>query len=323
MYIKIKTVDAVGHIICHDITQIIPGETKGVKFFKGHIVKEEDIEVLLSLGKDLLYVYENIEGIVHEDEAAERLKNLISGDNLRASEVKEGKINLISEVDGVLKINSELVFELNMIDQIIVSTKFNNTFVRKGDSVAATRVIPLAIAEEKILLAEKKCLRKIINVKKLKIKKVGLVTTGNEVFYGRIVDRSKEVIVNKLNQYQAVLVGQKIVPDEIDKIAEAINEFISSGVDLVFCTGGMSVDASDITPTAIEKVADRVIAYGMPILPGSMTMLAYNKDIPIVGLPAGVLFSKRSSVDLLLPRLLCEDEITRVDIANYGNGGLL
>ena len=70
----IKTEDAVGHILCHDITQIIKGVTKDAVFRKGHVIREEDIPVLLSVGKENLYIWENNENMLHENDAAEVLR---------------------------------------------------------------------------------------------------------------------------------------------------------------------------------------------------------------------------------------------------------
>ncbi len=319
----IKTEDAVGQVLCHDITKIVPGEFKGPLFRKGHIVKEEDIPSLLDIGKDILYVWEDIEGYVHENEAAKRLKDLIMGNNIDITKVKEGKINLISKVDGIVKMDTEALYQLNMIDEVIVATKPNFMFLKKGDIIAGTRVIPLMIKEEKILEAESLIKEKVINMIPLKVKKVGMVTTGNEVFYGRIKDKFKEVMLPKIEKYGAELIGQTIVPDVMEEITKAINVHIENGAELIICTGGMSVDPSDITPNAIMNTGSEIITYGMPILTGSMTLIAYNKDVSIVGFPAGVLFAERSSADVILHRLMCKDKITREEVARYGNGGYL
>ena len=319
----IKTVDAVGQVLCHDITKIVPGEFKGPLFRKGHIVREEDIPSLLDIGKDILYVWEDIEGYVHENDAAERLKNLIMGENIEITKVKEGKINLISKVDGIVKMDTEALYQLNMIDEVIVATKPNFMFLKKGDIIAGTRVIPLMIKEEKILKAESLIKEKIINMIPLKVKKVGMVTTGNEVYYGRIKDKFKEVMLPKIEKYGAKLIGQTIVPDVMEEITKAIKDHMENGAELIICTGGMSVDPSDITPNAIMNTGSEIITYGMPILTGSMTLIAYNKDVSIVGFPAGVLFADKSSADVILHRLMCKDKITREEVARYGNGGYL
>ncbi len=319
----IKTIDAVGHVLCHDVTKIVPNEFKGPLFRKGHIVREEDINVLLDIGKDILYVWEDLKGYVHENDAAVRLKNLVAGDNIEISEVKEGKIDLFSKVNGILKMDLDLLSALNMIDEIIVATKPNLMYVEKGMKIAGTRAIPLLIKEEKLAKAETVIKKKIMNVKPLVFTKVAMVTTGNEVFYGRIKDKFKEILLPKLERYNCKLIGQTIVPDDVSIITEAITKYLKMGAELIICTGGMSVDPSDTTPTAIMNSGSEIISYGMPILTGSMTLISYKGDVPIIGLPAGVLFTHKSSIDLILHRLLCDDKISREDVARYGNGGLL
>ena len=86
---KIRTEEAVGHVLCHDMTRIIPGEFKGPAFRKGHIVTEEDIPVLLSMGKEHLYIWENDETMYHEDEAAEILCRMCLGEHMSSSGAKE------------------------------------------------------------------------------------------------------------------------------------------------------------------------------------------------------------------------------------------
>ena len=77
--------DAVGSVLCHDITRIVPGGDKGPVFRKGHIVREEDIQTLLEVGKEHLYVYEPQEGVLHENEAARRIAAATAGPRKGAS----------------------------------------------------------------------------------------------------------------------------------------------------------------------------------------------------------------------------------------------
>lgn len=318
----IKTEEAVGSILCHDITQIIPGNFKGVAFKKGHIIRKEDIPVLLSLGKDNIYVWEYKEGILHENDAAERLKDLTAGRGLIFSDIKEGKIDFIAEEDGLLKVDKEKLFALNSLGEIILSTLHNNTIVKKGQKVAGTRVIPLVIQEEKIKIAENLIRDKIVRVIPIKGKKLGVVTTGNEVYYGRIKDAFGPVIKKKVEEYGCEIIGQVVLPDDEKKITEAIEIFIKDGAELVICTGGMSVDPDDVTPAAIKNTGAELVSYGSPVLPGAMFLIAYNKDIPILGLPGCVMYSKRTVFDLVLPRILVGEKLTVSDIAEYGHGGL-
>ena len=143
----IRTEDAVGQVLCHDITQIIPGVVKDAVFRKGHIVTKEDIPVLLSVGKEHLYVWEKKEGILHEDEAAVILRDLCINDNMTASEPKEGKIEIRAAADGLLKINSEKLRAVNGLGEMMIATIHGNFPVKAGDRLAATRIIPLVIEE--------------------------------------------------------------------------------------------------------------------------------------------------------------------------------
>lgn len=319
---SVRVQDAVGMVLCHDITKIVPGEFKGRAFKKGHIIKEEDINELLSIGKEHIYVWENKEGVLHENDAAIRLKDLVCGEGLEFGEIKEGKINFIASKDGLLKIDKEKLLEINMLGDIIVSTIQNNTPVKKGELVGATRVIPLVIDEEKIIEAEKLIKEKIIKVIDIKPKKVHMITTGSEVYHGRIKDAFGPAVKKKIEYFGCTLENQVVLPDDKEGIALEIKKAIDSGAEMIVCTGGMSVDPDDVTPTAIKDCGAEVITYGAPVLPGAMLLLAYSGDIPILGLPGCVMYSKRTVFDLVLPRILSDERLSFRDIALYGHGGL-
>lgn len=323
----IKTQEAVGHVLCHDITQIIKDEKKGVLFKKGHVVKEEDIPLLLSVGKENLYIWEKQEGMLHENEAAEILYNICKNDYMKPTDVKEGKIEIIADADGLFKLNVKKLYEINSLGDMMIATRHGNTPVKKGDKLAGTRIIPLVIEKAKMKKAQDVANSKpIMEILPFKHKKAGIVTTGSEVFHGRIKDTFGPVIVEKLNEYNAEILGQKIVDDKIEGITEAIMSFIEGGADLVVCTGGMSVDPDDNTPGAIKNTGAEIVAYGAPVLPGAMMLISYydnnGKTIPVLGLPGCVMYSKRTIFDIILPRIMADDTITRSDIDKLGQGGL-
>ncbi|MBN1051515.1 MULTISPECIES: molybdopterin-binding protein [unclassified Clostridium] len=320
----IDTKNSVGHVLCHDITQIIKDVKKGTAFRKGHIVTEEDIPVLLSLGKDHLYVWEKKEGFFHENEAAEVLLKICKNDNMTNSEVKEGKIELIASCEGLLKIDIDKLKKINMLDEIIIATRHNNTIVKKGDKLAGMRVIPLIIDGKKLESAKKIGESvPIIELKNFVKKKVGIVTTGNEVYYGRIKDTFSPVIKEKLSKFDVEIIGQTIVNDDTDNITNAIRSYIDEGANMVICTGGMSVDPDDLTPSAIKSTGAKIISYGAPVLPGAMFLLSYyNDNIPILGLPGCVMYAKQTIFDLVLPRIMADEKISKDDLASLGHGGL-
>lgn len=320
----IRTEDAVGQVLCHDVTQIIRGVTKGARFRKGHIVTEEDIPVLKSLGKDNLYVWEKDDTVYHENEAAGILCQVCMNEHMAPSEVREGKIELTAECDGLFRIDVERLDEINDIDQVMIASRHTNTPVKKGDKLLGTRVIPLVIAKEKMeLVRERAGGVPLCELLPYRLKTAGIVTTGNEVFYGRIQDTFTPVVRRKLEEYGIQTAEHLTVNDEKDRITAAILELKNRGCELIIATGGMSVDPDDQTPGAIKASGARVISYGAPVLPGAMFCLAYFEDgTPVMGLPGCVMYADTTVFDLMLPRVAAKVPVTRRDITRLGNGGL-
>ncbi len=319
-----KTEEAIGQVLCHDVTQIIKGVTKDARFRKGHIVTEEDIPVLLSLGKDHLYVWENDETMYHENEAAQILCDVCINDHMVPSEVKEGKIELKAAVDGLFVIDVERLNEINEIDQIMIASRHNNTPVKKGDKLLGTRVIPLVIKKDRMeLVKEKAGDTPLCTLYPYVLKRAGIVTTGNEVYYGRIQDTFTPVVVEKLEQYGMKVTDHILVNDNMEKIRDAILELKDRGCELIIATGGMSVDPDDQTPGAMKQTGARIVSYGAPVLPGAMFCLAYFEDgTPVMGLPGCVMYAKSTIFDLMLPRAAAKVPIRRKDITILGHGGL-
>lgn len=320
-----KTEDAVGQILCHDITQIIKGVTKDAVFRKGHIIQEEDIPVLLSVGKDHIYIWENNENMLHENDAAQILYDMCKNEHMRPSEVKEGKIEVIAECDGLLKVDSEKLKAVNSLGEMMIASRHGNFAVKAGDKLAGTRIIPLVIEKEKMERAKEVAgdtpIFKILPFLK---KKVGIVTTGNEVFHGRIQDTFTPVIEEKLSEYDVEIIGHEISDDDHERITGCIQKLLDAGADMIICTGGMSVDPDDKTPLAIRNTGADIVTYGAPVLPGAMFLLSYygEKKIPIMGLPGCVMYAKKTIFDLVLPRVMAGEVLEKQDIDVLGEGGL-
>ena len=326
---KINVRNAEGYELCHDITQILPGEFKGAKFLKGHIIRKEDIEVLISLGKENIFVMEEEDkekNLIHENDAATFIVEKLNLDKefFEISDIREGKINITAKKDGILKIDINTLNKINKIGEIILVTKYNNSYIKKGENVAATRVIPLLI--EKSQLDEMKEIvkdRNVLTFKKIdKNKKLALITTGNEVYNGIIKDKSKEALLKKYRKYELNDMEQVFSPDDKDTIKKYIKKF-ENEKDIIMCTGGMSIDPDDVTPSAIRESNWEIVTYGTPVLPGAMFMLAYKGEKVLIGLPGGVVFSEKTVFDVLLPRILANDRITKQEIIEMGHGGLL
>jgi len=320
---RIDTKKAIGHVISHDITEIIPGKFKGRAFKKGHIIKEEDVEKLLRMGKEHIYIFEINEDELHENDAALILGEIGCGENIYLSEeIKEGKIEFYAKVDGLLKINKEKLFELNMLGEMSFATLPENIPVKKGDKVGGARVVPLIIKKEKMNSAKQITLNKLIDVMEFKKMKVGIVTTGSEIFHKRIVDKFGPVVEKKLLEYSCDVIGQIVVTDDKEMIKDAIKTHIENKAEMVICTGGMSVDPDDLTPSSIIELGGELVTYGSPVLPGSMFLLSYLDNIPVMGLPGCVMYCKKTVFDLVLPRVLAKEKLSVEDIMRYGHGGL-
>lgn len=322
--LKVRVEDAVGMVLCHDITQIIPGEFKGRAFKKGHIVTVEDIPKMLRIGKENLYVWEKKEGYLHENEAALRIAKAIAGPGISLTEPREGKINLVAELQGLLKINVNGLDEINNENEVVVSTLHRNQIVEKGTVVTGTRIIPLVIDHEIIERVEVRAERykPIVEVKPLSGMRVGVVVTGSEVYKGRIEDKFSPVVIEKVTKLGCSVIQKVNVPDSIEMISDNIKIMVREGVELILVTGGMSVDPDDVTPSGVVAAGGTIVSYGAPILPGSMFMVAYIGDTPVLGLPGCVMYSRNTVFDLILPRVLAGEKITRKEIAGLGHGGL-
>lgn len=346
---------AIGTVLAHDITEIRKGEFKGPAFRKGHIIKEEDICHLQRLGKEHLFVLDIANDEMHEDEAAYAMANALMGDGVKIQgSPKEGKINIVAAKEGLLKINTEALLQFNMLEDVMCATLHDNTVVRKGQLVAGTRAIPLvvkkSIIEQAVRIA--RSADSIIEVKEIRKPNVGVVITGNEVYYEKIKDAFAPIIRKKIRDYNGEIVGMYYAPDDEDFIEARLRELINAGADILITTGGMSVDPDDVTRFAIKKLGAKDIIYGSAALPGAMFLVAYlditaekqcniiteskeennsskittrlssEKLIPVLGIPACCMYHKTTVFDLILPRVLSGEKISRRELAELGHGGL-
>ncbi len=314
---------AVGTVLCHDITRIVPGQTKDRAFRRGHIVTSEDIPVLLDIGKANLYVYDLEDGFVHEDDAANRLAIAASGRNVMLSEPKEGKVTLSASCDGLLYIDVPGLMKLNGLEDVSFGTIHTHQFVKRGRDLAGTRVVPLAVPGTLLQQAENICSDywPLVQVVPLRSAKIGVVTTGSEVYSGRIKDGFGPVLRKKFSELGSEVVDQVFVSDDVEMTVNAIYSLVEQGADMIAVTGGMSVDPDDQTPAAIRKTGAKIIAYGAPTFPGAMFLLANLGSVPIVGLPGCVMYHKASIFDLTIPRILAGERIERQDIVALAHGG--
>ena len=328
---KISLNDSVGTVLAHDITEIRPGEFKGCAFRRGHVIKEKDICHLQRLGKEHLYILSISDDEMHEDDAALALADCLMAEGVRMKGgPREGKITIIAEKAGLLKIHKDALLKINMLGDVMCATLHSNTIVKTGQTVAGTRAIPLVIKKRIVEQASSiaKEANGVISVRELRKPKAGIVITGTEVYNGLVQDAFAPIILKKLEAFGAEITGVYYAPDDEGFIESRLKELIDAGADLLITTGGMSVDPDDTTRFAIKRLGAREIVYGSAVLPGSMFLIAYLpnnssiREIPIIGIPACGMYSRATIFDLLLPRILAGEKIGRMELAELGHGGL-
>lgn len=316
---------AVGMVLPHDITEIVKDAFKGRAFKKGHVIREEDVPHLLRLGKEHIYVLELGANDIHEDEAALVLAEALAGSGVEYTRtIIEGKVSLTAAIDGLLKINKEALCQFNLLGEVMCATLQDNTPVRRGEQVAASRLIPLVgdrgLIEQAVAIAHSG--EPIVRVLPLRHARAGLVITGSEVFYGRIEDKFEQVLREKLTNLGSEVTVVRFAPDDPALIAAAIRDCCSNGADMIVTSGGMSVDPDDVTRQGIDQAGALSVVYGTPVLPGAMFLVGTIGDIPVLGVPACGMFHRITVLDLVLPRILVGETISRADLAALGHGGL-
>lgn len=319
---KIPVEQAVGMTLCHDITKMVDG-FKGAAFRRGHVIREEDIEELLNIGKKTVFVWEENAGEIHEEDCALRMAAMAPVQGAHYTAPSEGKVLLMADTRGMLRVDTELLREINSIGDITISTLPDHYPVESGARLASMRIVPLVTKEEQIIAAERLCAqRKLLDLRPYAHKKIGVIITGSEVYSGRIKDKFEPVVRRKMESYPAEILGVTICDDDLDMIVNSAKAYLAQGADFLIFTGGMSVDPDDLTPTAIRRLGAQVVSHGVPSQPGNMTLVAYLSDVAILGVPGAAISLPTTIFDVLLPQIFTGDKLTKDDLIRLGDGGL-
>jgi hypothetical protein len=262
-------------------------------------------------------------GIIHEDDAALRLGQAFSGQNVEIIGPSEGKVIFHSKIRGVLKINLSLLHRINLSGNIILSILHRHTPCTHGMAIGATRIISLTTPETQIEKVENWCEKygPVVDILPYRLLNIGVVVTGNEFFYGRTEDRFDDKVGQKILNYGSQTVKKLVVPDDISQISKALLELQDANTDLILITGGLSVDPDDVTRAGIKKAGAKIIFYGTPVLPGAMLLYGELGGKPVLGLPACVFYHSATLFDIIFPRILAGEALNRREISLLGHGG--
>jgi hypothetical protein len=325
-FVKVREIpvgdSVVGLTLAYDLTGITPGKQKGAVLRRGHVISDSDIAILRDIGKSYVKILELAPDDVHEDDAADSLARMLAGDGICVNLPGEAWANLVATRNGLLKVDVDRLRRLNLLDDLIIATRHTNFPVKAGDIVAKAKVRGLvvrqAVLDEAQLIAAGS--PKTMEILPYRTARVGAVITGREIYEGRKKDAFGPLLRQRLEDYGSELVHTEIVPDEITEVSRAITSALALNLDMIFVTAGGSPD--DCTSESIALGAEEVVFHGVPLAPGAMTVLAYAKGVPILGVPGGLLARPRGFFDLVLPRLLAGERPGKEEIAEYGHGGL-
>lgn len=319
---KVRVEDAVGLTLCHDLTEMRDG-FKGAAFKRGHVITAEDIPHMLDIGKRTVFVWEENAGEIHEEDAALRMAAMAPVAGAHYTAPSEGKVLLMADQEGMLRVDTALLGQVNAIGDITISTLPDHYPVRPGMRLASMRIVPLVTKEAQIIAAERLCAqKKLLDLLPYRPRRAGIIITGSEIYHGRIRDKFEAVARKKLSAYPGEVLGAAVCDDDIDMLLNAARDFLARGADLLIFSGGMSVDPDDLTPSAIRALGCEVITHGVPSQPGNMTLLAYLGDVPVLGVPGAAVSLPTTIFDVLLPQVYAGVKFTRDDLLRLGDGGL-
>ena len=320
---RVEVNDAVGLPLGHDITEIIADKKiKRVAFRRGHVICAEDISRLLDLGKTAIFVVEEGDTDIHEDDAALTVAPLAAGPNIDFDdEPREGKINFRAAVDGVFRVDPERLYRINRLAIPTMVTIPNNFPVQAGQLLAGFRIVPLtcdaAIIDE--VVAELSA--HLLSVEPYVVKTAAVLVTGSEVYEGRIKDAFLPRLKATLKPFGVAVTHNCILPDDRQRISNEVRQAMAD-CDIVFVTGGTSVDPDDVTVLALEDAGVRFAVRGMPVQPGNNFTIGQFDGTSVCAVPAATIFHRATAFDVLLPRLLARVKISAEDIHRLGHGGL-
>ena len=319
--------EAIGHILRHNLT----GAYGHKAFAKGHKISADDIDKLHAMGLQSIPVAVLEPGDVHENEAARRLAEAVCGAGVRASNPSGGRVNLLAEANGIAQIDAEALLRINEHDGLTVATVPTNTLVRARKRVATIKVIPFAVSEGALVEAEAAArgAHPVVALHPLRSLNVGVIMVGSVAARERIEHGVLPAVEGRVDDLGSTVgMTRYVAPDE-HAVAEAVADLAEAGAQLLIIVGETSImDRDDVTPRGVRLAGGRIEHYGAPVEPGNLLLLAYmneNTDmpLPVIGAPGCVRSRDTNIVDLVLPRLLAGEHITKRDIIALGHGGLL
>jgi molybdenum cofactor cytidylyltransferase len=311
-----------GAIVAHQVE-----DADGRKLLdKGQILSKSDIQALQGkLASLLVAILE--EGDIEENEAATRVSACCFGENLKATLASAGRVKLVAEKRGILRLNVPLLEQMNSVDEgIAIATLPIHSLVQAGQTVAVVKIIPYALASSSIqdfeFLANEN--PPLISIRPLQARSVALLVTGRANQRQKLVAEYEAAVVQRLENLGSRLDSIVFCAHDGNEIAAILRQFQAVGFDLILLAGiAATIDRNDVVPSALLMAGGSIIQLGIPVDPGTLMLLGKLGKIPLIGASNALKSLEKNVIDLILPRLLAGEELSRGDLAALGHGGLL
>ena len=319
---KTPTERAVGKVLAYDTTLVTRKESSTL-LDRGHRITESDVERLKNSGVYQVWTEDNKGNLIYEWEISSEIAKGISDESTKVVRGKHGIAFLVSKKPGLIQIDHEELIKFNLNQEVLLITKGQDYAVGKEEIIAAIDVIPLGIEKERMENIVKLVKKGIVRVLPFKYSKIALIITGTEIYEKRKKDQYFSIMKKKCERYGWKIAYKEIVPDNQELETRAIQSARIAGVDAIIITGGMSVDPTDKTPITIRDLGAKIIAYGIPMKPTTMTIVSMWKGMPLFGISAGgIRYSDFNSIDVIFTRLMAGKIPSRREIALLGEGGI-
>jgi molybdenum cofactor cytidylyltransferase len=321
-FLRVPISEAAGGILAHNVI-----DAEGLRVLKkGVLLTDRNLDKLAACGRDFIYVAQLEAGDIGEDKAARRVAAAVAGPGVFSPHAATGRANLKATTAGLLRVNVAAIDRLNEIDDgITVATLATHAFVRASQMVATVKIIPFAVAQSAVQAVEEysRSVAPIISVEALPARKVGLIVTAHQGQHERIAAEFAPALQARLEKLGSSVAQTDFAEHEIADIAQALRRQLAAGCEMMLIVSMTAIiDRHDVVPTAIEHAGGVVEHFGAPVDPGNLLLIAYAGSMPIIGAPGCVRSPKTNALDLVLPRLVAGERITRREVVRLGHGGL-
>jgi molybdenum cofactor cytidylyltransferase len=307
---------------------LVHGQTRdGHRYRKGQVLTAEDVAQLAEAGVTEITVAIFESDDVDENTAARRLAEAVTGAGVRTGVEGTGRVNLFSRHNGLVTLDAAAVDRINAIDEgITIATLRPLDRVEDDQVVATIKIIPFAVSEQNLAQTEHLAREagSVVSVRAYRPRKVALIQTDLPGLKESVVEKTNEVISQRVTAMGSELSDMRTVAHDTASITKGLSAAITSGAELVLIIGASAtVDRLDEIPMAITEAGGKIDHFGMPVDPGNLIVVAHIGDVPVLALPGSARSPRPGGNDLILERIMADIPVDSAHIMAMGVGGLL